>query len=172
MARRGEDLSFDEFFLEEHDRMVRSLTLITGDAELAADCVQDAFVRAYARWKRISTYDSPASWVRRVAINRSRDLFRSAGRRRNTEESAAAPDVHLDPEPLADHDLLTVLSQLPDRQRIAVTLYYLEGLSVDQVADSMGITSGAVKYHLNRGRAHLAPLLAPASSPTEDGTDD
>ena len=150
--------------------MVRSLTLITGDAELAADCVQDAFVRAYARWPRISTYDSPASWVRRVAINRSRDVFRSTGRRRTTEQSAATSEVHLDPEPLADQDLRTVLGQLPDRQRAAVTLYYLDGLSVDQVADSMGITSGAVKYHLNRGRAHLAPLLNPATSPIEGGT--
>ena len=82
MSREASDYTdeFDAFFDKYYPAMVRSLTMISGDGELAADAVQDAFIRAYARWDRIRRYDRPDAWVRRVAINRSRDHFRAARR--------------------------------------------------------------------------------------------
>ena len=163
MAREASDYTdeFDEFFDRYYSGMVRSLTLICGDADLAADAVQDAFIRAFARWNRIRHYDRPDAWVRRVAINRSRDHFRAARRRRSYEhrasvgESVASDERHTD-----DQDQLRqALAELPRRQRTAVTLYYLEGLDVAGVANSMKITPGAVKFHLSRGRDRLAPLI-------------
>ena len=53
--RRRDD--FDEFFLTHHGPLVRTLTVITGDAELAADAVQEAFQRAYVRWRKVGRYD-------------------------------------------------------------------------------------------------------------------
>ncbi len=153
--RRRDD--FDQFFINHHASLVRSLTAITGDSQLAADAVQDAFQRAYLRWGRISRYDNPATWVRRVAINRSRDLIRSDQRRRRNEGRAAPDEAVVDPE--SDSHLLPLLSQLPERQRVAMALYYLEGLSVEQVAEQMSLSQGAVKYHLHEGRERLRPLL-------------
>lgn len=154
MARHDE---FDQFFLDNHAGLVRTLTVITGDAELAADVVQEAFQRAYLRWNRIRRYDAPASWVRRVAINRSRDLIRSDQRRRRNEERAAPDEATTDVP--GDHHLLQLLMRLPERQRAAMALYYLDGLSVEQVANEMSVSSGAVKYHLHQGRESLRPLL-------------
>ena len=54
---------------------------------------------------------------------------------------------------------MQILAELPRRQRVAVTLFYLEGLSVGEIAETMKITSGAVKFHLSKGRARLAPLV-------------
>src|SRR3954447_18338033 len=67
---------FDETFREHYWPMVRSLSVACGDREAAADAVQDAFTRAYARWRRISRYEHPAGWIRHVALNRLRDHFR------------------------------------------------------------------------------------------------
>ena len=154
MARRDD---FDQFFLDNHAALVRTLTVITGDAELAEDAVQEAFQRAYVRWTRIRRYDAPASWVRRVAINRSRDLIRSDRRRQANEERVAPPEATTDAE--RPHHILQLLMELPDRQRTAMALFYLEGLSVEQVAAEMSVSAGAVKYHLHEGRTKLRPLV-------------
>ena len=163
MAREAFDHSddFDAFFDKYYPGMIRSLTLICGDGELAADAVQDAFIRAYARWDRIRRYDRPDAWVRRVAINRSRDHFRATRRRRDYERRAAVTESIESAEARSDDEdqLLSALAQLPRRQRTAVTLYYLEGLDVAAVADSMKISAGAVKFHLSRGRERLAPII-------------
>lgn len=163
MAREAFDHSddFDAFFDKYYPGMIRSLSLICGDDELAADAVQDAFIRAFARWDRIRRYDRPDAWVRRVAINRSRDHFRAARRRRKYERNAAVDEAVGPIEHQTDDrdQLRSALAELPRRQRTAVTLYYLEGLDVAAVADSMKITSGAVKFHLSRGRERLAPII-------------
>lgn len=167
MSRRGapdEDrgsrgaTDFDAVFREHFEPMVRSLAVATGDREAAADAVQDAFTRAYVRWRRISRYDDPAGWVRHVALNRLRDHFRRAERGRRAvdrlgrrDETTVAP-----PEPPADDEgLLDALATLPRQQRIAAALFYVEQLSVQEVADSMKLSTGAVKYHLHAARAAL-----------------
>ena len=158
LEREGE---FNAFFDTHYPGLLRSLTMITGDPEIAADSLQDAFVRTYARWGRIRRYEQPETWVRRVAINRSRDLMRSDKRRRAREERVAPPDAvqSADFQTDASMALQETLLDLPERQRIAITLFYVEDLSVEQVAESMGITSGAVKFHLNKGRENLATRL-------------
>lgn len=154
--RREDD--FEAFFTSSYPALLRTLTAITGNAELAADALQDGYQRAYTRWGRIGGYDNPAAWVRRVAINRARDLVRSDTRRRNNEERATAGDDPVVAEPEVD-EVPALLVGLPHRQRVALALYYVDGLSVEQTADAMGLTSGAVKYHLNRGREKLRPIL-------------
>ena len=60
---------FDAFFLARYDSLTRSLAAAFGDREVAAEAVQEAFVRAYTRWRRVRRLDNPTAWVRRVAIN-------------------------------------------------------------------------------------------------------
>lgn len=155
--RAQQDDEFEAFFVATYPGLLRTMTAVTGSAEMAADALQDAYQRAYARWSRISRYDQPAAWIRRVAINRSRDLARSETRRRANEERAAEPRIV--EEPTFDDAVPRMLSQLPDRQRTAMALYYIDGLSVEQTAQAMGLSTGAVKFHLNKGRAKLRPLL-------------
>ncbi|MGI9595603.1 MAG: RNA polymerase sigma factor [Acidimicrobiales bacterium] len=150
---------FEQFFVANYDQLVRSLTAITGDAETARDCVQDAFIKASTRWRRVRRYDSPITWVRRVAINRSRDLHRADQRRRRRERRVApASDQRSEDESgLVDGSmrLLDLLRQLPDRQRSVAALFYVEDLPVAEIATILGISSGAVKFHLNKARQAL-----------------
>lgn len=156
-SHRSAEWNFDDVFVDHYGRLVRSLTLVTGDAAQAEDAVQEAFHRAYARWRRVGRYGAPEAWIRRVAVNRARDLARSDERRRRREARVAPPNAICDPEP--HPEIADALALLPLRQRTAIVLHYLDGLAVRDVAGAMGITEGAVKFHLNRGRAALAPIL-------------
>jgi RNA polymerase sigma-70 factor (ECF subfamily) len=149
---------FDAVFREHYEPMVRSLAVATGDREAAADAVQDAFTRAYVRWRRISRYDDPAGWVRHVALNRLRDHFRRAERGRRAVDRLSNRDdlvVEAPEPPPEDHGLLDAVGRLPQQQRIAASLFYVEQLSVQEVADSMKLSTGAVKYHLHAARTAL-----------------
>lgn len=159
----GNDPEFDRFFLRHYDGLVRSLTAITGDRERADDCVQEAFIRAFARWRRIRRYDNPATWVRRVAINLSRDADRSEKRRRRREDNdrmgeARGAESSVDAV-AADLYLVDLLQRLTQQQRVVAALFYIEDISVAEIAESLGLTTGAVKFHLNKARGGLKSML-------------
>jgi len=154
--------------------MVQSLTVAWGDGELVADCVEDAFERAYVRWRRVSRYDAPVAWVRRVAINRLRDHHRRAERqtrvvRRLGADLALAEGERGADAGYLDDDLYRELLALPQQQRTAVALHYLEGLRVAEIAESMDIAEGTVKSHLSDGRAALRRCLSGSLEGMSDG---
>ncbi len=149
---------FDDVFRSSYSRLVRLLTATTDDAEVAADCVQEAFVRAHVRWRRIGEYDDPVGWVRRVALNLARDHARRAARKRKAKDRLAVEgQAHDRSSAPAEQpvDLLEALRSLPPQQRTALALHYVEGLPVREVASEMGLSEGAVKFHLHGGRERL-----------------
>jgi RNA polymerase sigma-70 factor (ECF subfamily) len=151
---------FDETFREHYWPMVRSLSVACGDREAAADAVQDAFTRAYARWRRISRYEQPAGWIRHVALNRLRDHFRHEARGvRARERIAGQTATTVEAPELPDDALMSAVRTLPRQQQIAVSLFYVEQLSVREIATSMKLSEGAVKYHLHAGRGALRSWL-------------
>jgi RNA polymerase sigma-70 factor (ECF subfamily) len=158
---------FEALFRQHYRGITRSLAVAFGSAEDAADAVQDAFVRAYGRWDRIAHYDDPVAWVRHVAINRLRDGFRSRTRaRRALARLEPMAQRELEPAPddgaAVDLDVLARrLGSLARQQRVALSLFYVEDLSVAEVAASMGISVGAVKFHLHQGRQALRSRLEP-----------
>ena len=68
-AGLGEGGDFDALYRSCRDRLVTQLVALTGDRAEALDLVQEAFVRAWMRWDRISNYEDPEGWLRRVAYN-------------------------------------------------------------------------------------------------------
>ena len=62
------DRAFDELFHREHAAILRSVHLVVGDLEVARELTQEAFTRLYVEWSRVSGYDRPGAWVRRVAL--------------------------------------------------------------------------------------------------------
>ncbi len=156
------DQEFEQFFVANFDRLVRSVTAITGDADLATDAVQDAFIKAYARWSRLQKYDDPVLWVRRVAINKSKDIRRSFLRRRAREDKfdgALSGEEGMVWESEPTTDIAGALKALSPRQRSVAALFYLEDLSILQIAANLEISEGAVKFHLNKAREGLRTAL-------------
>jgi RNA polymerase sigma-70 factor (ECF subfamily) len=146
---------FDDTFRRCYAPMVRSLTVAAGDREVAADCVQDAFMRAFARWRRVSHLDDPPGWIRHVAVNRLRDHFRKTTRGRRAVARLESEAVTTTPETPLPSDAESLLASLPTQQRIAAALFYIEDLSVLEISDAMRLSEGAVKYHLHAARQTL-----------------
>jgi RNA polymerase sigma-70 factor (ECF subfamily) len=159
--RRGRiDDELEGLFRTEYPRLVRALAVSCGDADRAADAVQDAFVQASRHWSRISSYADPAQWLRRVALNRlanrSRDQVRHAARVRRAAAEPPVPTAPTDPVVV---DLRAALSRLPEGQRLAICLHYLADLTVAEVAGLLGVADGTVKSQLSDGRKNLNLFL-------------
>ena len=150
--------SFEEFYTATVGRLLGALFLVTGDLHEAEEVVQEAFARASLRWSRLRDYDLPEAWVRRVAMNlatdRARSLQRQARALLKLGPPAAVPEVSV--ETLA---LVQALGTLPVRQRQAIVLHRLVGLSVEEVARTLAVRSGTVKSLLARGRRALAAKM-------------
>jgi len=154
---RGQ-VDFQSFYVQAWPRLVGQLYPLTGDLAAAEDAVQEAMLAAAGRWQRISGYDAPEAWVRRVALRRAANGFRRARRQ-------AALLVRLGPPPAVpplepdDRALVEALATLPRKYREVVVLHHLVDLPVEQVARELGIPSGTVKARLAEGRRRLALLL-------------
>jgi RNA polymerase sigma-70 factor (ECF subfamily) len=158
-------LDFEDAFRVEYPGLVRVVAPIVGSVADAEAVVQDAFVKAYVRWARLSRYDRPGAWVRRVAI---RDAVRVAQR-----------DQRRPPEPPPTGDLATrvaggvdlerALLGLPARQRACVVLHHLADWPVRDVAEALGCAEPTVRVHLTRARRALAATLRPETEEATDG---
>ncbi len=149
---------FDRFFRENYDITVRGLILDGTAPPDAHDAAQEAYVRAYARWWRVGMYTEPIAWVRRVAVNVVRDQHRREVVRTKALPKVAVPEAMVDVSP-ETNDLDEILQTLSPQQRHAVDLYYRSGFSTEEAANRMGISPGAFRFHLSRGRQALKPRM-------------
>jgi len=149
---------FDALFADHYPRLVRALTLVAGDQEVAADAVQEAFVKAHLKWRKISRYDDPIGWVRRVAINQIRDAHRRHERKNRALRRLASREPMVT-EPVEPDEFGRLLAALPTQQRAATALFYVDGLTIAEIAVALDIAEGSVKSHLHDARRRLKPLL-------------
>jgi RNA polymerase sigma-70 factor (ECF subfamily) len=149
---------FEQCYAANYRKLVLQVNAYFGDLEQSQDVVQEAFVRALDRWKKVSTYEDPAAWIRRVAWNLAISHFRhkkvvTNWLVRQRQENSAGPG----PERVA---LVAALSDIPENQRRAVILHYIGDLSVADIAEQEGVAEGTVKSWLSRGRSALFTQLA------------
>ncbi len=145
--------------MSEQPRLVAIALGWCGEPELAREVVQEALVRAYRDWQRVSELDIPAAWVRRVVINLLIDRRRSEQRDRDLMQRLGAPNIVA--APVADDQRWwEAVRSLPDRQRATVTLHYLEDLPVAEVAGILQIAPGTVKSTLSQARDRLRQILS------------
>jgi len=148
----------ESLFRAHHGRLVRALTVACGNEQIAADAVQVAFVKAHLKWRSIMSYDDPVGWIRRVAINNMRDEHRRESRKqRVVDRLGAEPEVQVQAPQL--DEVAAMLAGLPRQQRLSLALFYVDGLSVAETAATLGISEGAVKFHLHQGRSTLRGQL-------------
>jgi RNA polymerase sigma-70 factor (ECF subfamily) len=161
----------ETMFRAHYGRLVRALALVAGSQEAAADAVQEAFVKAHLHWRRVQRYDDPVGWIRRVAINKLRDENRRQGRKERAVERLQT-EARLETVEWSDGtDASALLAELPRQQRLAMALFYVEGLSVAEVATTLKLSEGAVRFHLHQGRNRLrGQVMDGASTPASNGT--
>ena len=151
-------MDFDGFYRDTSRRLLRYTYGLTGDTAEAQDLVQEAYARAWQRWRRLSEYDDPEAWLRLVVNRLSTDRWRRLGIRR--ARAAAEPPTPPVTPPSEDVVLLVrVMRELPENQRRALALHYLLDRSIAEIAVETGASAGTVKSWLSRGRAGLAAAL-------------
>ena len=152
------ELDFAEFVREVSPRLLRTAYLLCGSQYTAEDLVQEALERACRRWRRIAATEAPEAYVRRIVVNLANDRWRRIGRTRENDrlEVPDEPDPRDDYSRLDLRDQLTeMLETLPIRMRTVIVLRYFHDMDDAQIADTMGITAGAVRSQLSRGLAKL-----------------
>ncbi|MEN8237890.1 MAG: SigE family RNA polymerase sigma factor [Actinomycetota bacterium] len=158
---------FHSFYRLEFEAVVGLAYALSGSRLAAEDLAQDAFVAAYRRWDEIGKYDKPGAWVRRAVANRSVSAIR-----RRVVEAKALPKLvrseELPPELSAEStDVWRAVRRLPKRQAQVIALFYLEDLSLDDVASILDLSPETVRTHLRRARKTLARRLAILEDPND-----
>lgn len=149
---------FSDFVRRRGDALTRTARLLIPDRGDAEDAVQTALLRLTRHWP----VSSPDAYVRQTLVNLARDR----GRRRHLMPEPAPPregwlaslpdhaDAHASQAFLED-----LLRRVPERQRSAVVLRVIEGLTEADTAKAMSCSAGTVKSNLSRGLARLRDLL-------------
>lgn len=157
MYAMGDSDDFEAVFRAEYPRLVRALGVAFGIG-VAADAVQEAFIEADRRWRRIGRLEDPAGWVRRVAINKALTANRTR-RRRARVLAGIRPESPEEIDSASRLDLAAAVAALPDRMRLTVTLHYLADLPVAEVANLLGVSVGTAKSNLHDARSRLRAAL-------------
>jgi RNA polymerase sigma-70 factor (ECF subfamily) len=156
-GRRAVNQDFVSLYQSRFADLAAQLYAFTGDALETHDLVQEAFIRAWQRWGKVSAYDDPVAWVRRVAWNLAMTRHRRWKLLRLITEhrdAPPAPDVGLD-----RIVLVQALRKLPEQIRRAIVLFYIADMSIADIAQDMSVPEGTVKSWLHRGRTELAMHL-------------
>ncbi len=176
----GDAVAFEQLILRYQSRLLRVLQHIVGSETVAEDLVQDVFLRV---WRARKSYQPTAkftTWVFHIANNVASNSLRDRKRRKEFQVSSGDPGtsavMSLDemaaastssmPARKLDHAeraeiVRTAVEALNERQRMALLLCKFEGLSYQEIADSMELSVQAVKSLLSRARVNLKTLLAP-----------
>lgn len=146
--------SFEDFFELEQERLLRLLWMVTGSLQEAEDIVQDAFLRVWERWPKVSYMDSPTGYLHHAAMNIFRNRYRRAklGLRK-----VVGADSPVDAFGAAE-DRISVSSALADltpKQRAALVLTDLLGYPADEAGRMLGVRGSTVRSLSSTARAGL-----------------
>jgi RNA polymerase sigma-70 factor (ECF subfamily) len=145
---------FEEFFGEHYGAVERAVALAIGDRGRAEEVTQEAFARAYRRWRRVSAMDRPVAWVYVVALNTERKRWRREQNAPMPEALDAASQDHAGAV-VTTVVLRDAIVHLPPRQRAAIVLRYPADLSIAEVAQAMGCADGTVKATVHQALKSL-----------------
>ncbi|THJ04524.1 SigE family RNA polymerase sigma factor [Nocardioides sp.] len=158
------DEAVERLYLDHWDQLVRLSVLLVRDQGQAEEIVQDSFVELHRRWSRLEDPDRALPYLRQTVVNRSRSALRHRRvvrrhlARQHGEETAPGADESVLAE-TRRRWVLDALQQLPGRQREVLALRYFLDMSEAEIAQTLGVSKGAVKSHASRGAAALRTLL-------------
>jgi RNA polymerase sigma-70 factor (sigma-E family) len=155
-----------ELYRSHYAGLVRLSAMLVGDVGTAEEVVQDAFVAMHGSWNRLRDPDKAVAYLRQAVVNRSRSKLRHRAvvAKYQPELPPDVPSAETYAVAAADRaEVMAALRALPRRQRETLVLRYYSDLTEAQIADTLGISQGAVKSHAFRGLAALRTLLEKTS---------
>jgi RNA polymerase sigma factor (sigma-70 family) len=158
---------FDAFLTRTWSRMLARAVMYGGHRQNAEDALQEAYLQAWRNWPHLH---APDAWLETTMRRRStRNARRWWARWKRVELEVPAPAAASVEEETRAVAVLRTVGLLPPRQRAVLVMVCLEGLTYQQVADELGITTGAVGANLAKAREKLAVLLGLTPEPHDPG---
>lgn len=131
--------------------------LCGGDAELADDVAQEAYIKAFLARESLTDVSKFKSWVYRIGVREFLNWRRTP--QPATRDVPETADSTVADEGFRYQHLYAALGRLSERERTAILLHYMEGYAVAEIAEMIDASQGAVKQYLHRGRVHLSGLI-------------
>ncbi len=156
------DEAITQIYSAHYRSLVRLAALFLRDVPVAEEVVQDSFIAMHGAWRRLRDPDRALAYLRQSVVNRSRSALRH---HKVTLKYAPAPmpdaasAEHGAMGALEYREVVDALRLLPERQREVLVLRYYGDLSEADIAETLGISRGAVKSHASRGMAALRTSL-------------
>ncbi len=175
-VQRGDKRAFDLLVLKYQQKVINLISRYVRDSSEAQDVAQEAFIKAYRALPRFRGDSAFYTWLYRIAINTAKNHIVSQSRRPPSNgveaEVAEQMDVgirlqeHATPENyLLEEEIAQTVRQaiddLPDDLRTAITLRELEGLSYEEIANTMSCPVGTVRSRIFRAREAIDTKLKP-----------
>jgi RNA polymerase sigma-70 factor (sigma-E family) len=148
-------MRFEEFAAARLPAMLRYAVLLSGDRDEAHDIVQEVLTRALVKWDRIAKIDEPYAYVRRMVTNEFLSLRRRRRIRTVPLSDRHEPAAPAHPDPGDGDELWQLLSGLPRQQRAVLVLRYYEGLTDDEIGETLHCRAGTVRSYASRALAVL-----------------
>ena len=161
-ARTGDARAFGMLAERWHAKLVAHAWRLTGDPEMARDAAQEAWLEILRGLRRLADERAFPAWAYRIVTRRCAKLIGAAVRRRDLAARVAAEPEAEAPEPgtcLEQRRLRAAIAALPPPQRSAIALFYLEEMSVAEVAVALDVPVGTVKTRLLHARQKLREAL-------------
>lgn len=161
---RGDRLAGRELYDAHSARVFRLVHRLCGDAELAREFTQDAFVRAFAQLDRFRGDAAFGTWIHRIAVTVTLNGMRKVRRLRDREVDLehASPMAHatsgIDPD--LRSRLARAIEALPEGLKVTLVMHDIEGYTHQEIAASLGIAEGTSKSRLFDARGRLRTALA------------
>jgi RNA polymerase sigma-70 factor (ECF subfamily) len=183
-VRQGDQQAF-RILVEKYQRKIlRLLSRMVRDPHEIEDIAQEAFIKAYRALPQFRGDAAFYTWLYRIAINTAKNYLSSRGRKMQTvsdqaineddepDERLVAQDISNPETELLSKQVAIAINQavdaLPQELREAITLREIEGMSYEEIADSMACPIGTVRSRIFRAREAISAKLRPILGTSED----
>lgn len=178
-VQNGDKKAFDVLVLKYQQKVINLVNRYVHDPHIAMDVSQEAFIKAYRGLKNFRGDSAFYTWLYRISINTAKNYLVSKGRRMPDDDIDAQEAEQYDggaklrEEATPEREMLTeeiqstvhkTIESLPDELRIAITLRELEGLSYEEIAETMECPIGTVRSRIFRAREAIEKELSPLLS--------
>ena len=175
-VQQGDKKAFDTLVIKYQQRIAKLISRYVRDQDEVLDVAQEAFIKAYRALPRFRGDSAFYTWLYRIAINTAKNYLVAQGRRPPATDVDAEEAVYVEggarlsdrdtPEQLVQRDevervIFDTIDALPEELRTAITLREMEGLSYEEIAETMDCPIGTVRSRIFRAREAIETKLKP-----------
>jgi len=166
LFRHGDEHAFEEIVLRNHEKVVNLCYRILGDQKDAEEAAQDVLMKVYRSVKTLKSTSAFSAWLYRIVLNTCNSKLRTLKYklRKNfllLDELFNIKQLSVLPSFKNDNELLIqeAINYLSKKKKVIVILYYIEGLSYNEIVDITKYKLGTIKSTLSRARQELADII-------------